>query len=69
MILLSYNTKGLGSSVKLRALRELVRIEKIEMLLIQESKCEQIDQRVCRAIWGEMIVNGFANPQWVDQEE
>ncbi|XP_057432258.1 uncharacterized protein LOC130725012 [Lotus japonicus] len=52
MILLSYNVRDLGSSVKLRALRELVRQEKIDMMLIQESKLEVVDQNLCRSIWG-----------------
>lgn len=53
MIVLSYNTRGLGSNVKLRAIREVVRTEKIDMLLIQESKRVQVDQYLCRSLWGD----------------
>ncbi|XP_057449057.1 uncharacterized protein LOC130740454 [Lotus japonicus] len=59
MIILSYNSRGLGSCVKLRAIRELVRKERIEMLLIQESKCELVDLRLCRSLWG------AADYEWV----
>ncbi|XP_057418965.1 uncharacterized protein LOC130713191 [Lotus japonicus] len=52
MIVLSYNVRGLGSSVKLRALRELVLKEKVDMLLLQETKLEEVNQRICNAIWG-----------------
>ncbi|XP_057444522.1 uncharacterized protein LOC130736749 [Lotus japonicus] len=52
MILLSYNVRGLGSNVKLRAIRELVHQEKVGMLLVHESKLEEVDIRVCRSLWG-----------------
>lgn len=62
MNLLSYNSRGLGSSVKLRAIRETVKRERVDMLLVQESKCELVDSSLCRSLWGDDDCEWVFNP-------
>lgn len=52
MILLTYNIRGLGSREKRWALREMVLRERVEVLLLQETKLDSVDQRLCSQILG-----------------
>ncbi|GKU93781.1 hypothetical protein SLEP1_g7347 [Rubroshorea leprosula] len=44
--------QGLGKSSKRRAVRELIRKEKVEMIFLQETKLEQINDKLVYSIWG-----------------
>jgi hypothetical protein len=46
------NVRGLGAGEKKRRIRELVRVEKVEVLAIQESKVERVDRSFCASLWG-----------------
>jgi hypothetical protein len=52
MILSSFNIRGLGGLVKQNAIKDLIRLEKIEFLAIQETKLEVISDSLCFNIWG-----------------
>ena len=45
MKILSWNSRGLGHPSKVSALREIIHCEKLEILLIQESKQDQQEMR------------------------
>src|ERR1044072_5792714 len=53
MKIISFNIRGLANRVKWRALRSLVAKEQIDMLLLQETKLQNIDNRLCCQIWGD----------------
>ncbi|KAK2456934.1 hypothetical protein QL285_004253 [Trifolium repens] len=52
MIICSFNLRGLGSRVKRRKIRELVRAEKLDFLAIQETKMEIISDHFVYNLWG-----------------
>jgi exonuclease III len=62
MIRSSFNVRGLGGRVKRRKVRELVRRNKIELLAIQETKLESVDNGMCRRLWGDDKVAWSCNP-------
>jgi ribonuclease HI/exonuclease III len=48
----SWNCRGLGSKIKEEALRDIVRVERPEVLLIQETKMEEVDLlRISPTFW------------------
>jgi exonuclease III len=48
----SWNCRGLGSKIKEEALRDIVRLERPEVLLIQETKMEEADLlRISPTFW------------------
>ncbi|KAL8484430.1 hypothetical protein ACS0TY_026923 [Phlomoides rotata] len=53
MKILSYNVRGIESNEKRREVREMVLSLKTEVCCIQESTLEAMDNRVCKAIWGD----------------
>lgn len=53
IILLSYNTRGLGSDLKRRAVKNIVSQFKIDLVCLQETKLQEVDLRICKQIWGE----------------
>jgi exonuclease III len=46
------NVRGLGAGMKKRRIRELVRVEKVEVLALQETKVERVDRSICGSLWG-----------------
>lgn len=53
MKILSFNVRGLTSRVKWRAVREIAGEEQVDMILLQETKLQSIDTRICGALWGD----------------
>lgn len=51
--IVSFNATGLGGRVKKRELMKLVSGDKLDMLCVQETKLENITQRVCNSIWAD----------------
>lgn len=51
MKLSSFNVCGLGGSIKRRALSKLIRKERPDCILIQETKMQVVDQRFIARIW------------------
>lgn len=50
MKIVTFNVRGLGGRVKKRELKKLVKREKLDMLCVQETKLENITQRICNLI-------------------
>ncbi|GKV39565.1 hypothetical protein SLEP1_g47323 [Rubroshorea leprosula] len=48
---LSFNVKGLGSTLKRKEVEKLVRLEKPDFLFVQETKLEEIDEGLCKMVW------------------
>ncbi|GLT98630.1 hypothetical protein SLE2022_161270 [Rubroshorea leprosula] len=51
MKVLSLNVKGLGNMVKRRELGRLVRVEKPNLLFLQETKLEGVEECLCKKLW------------------
>jgi len=52
MKIASYNCRGLGSIYKKEEIRDLVRLEKIYILLLQETKLSELDMKdTLKEIW------------------
>ncbi|KAK2372071.1 hypothetical protein P8452_45480 [Trifolium repens] len=52
MIVGSFNIRGLGSRVKRRKVRDLVRIEKLDFLALQETKLQSVSDSFPQMLWG-----------------
>ncbi|MCH94158.1 LINE-1 reverse transcriptase like, partial [Trifolium medium] len=52
MIVGSFNLRGLGSRVKRRKVRDLVRVENLDFLALQETKLESISDSLVHCLWG-----------------
>ena len=53
MIILSYNSRGLGRGVKWAAIRRIISKHKVDLVCIQETKRENFNKYICQAIWGD----------------
>src|ERR1044072_141571 len=53
MKIMSFNIIGVGNRTKWKVVRDIVVKEKVEMLFIQETKSQQINARLCCALWGD----------------
>ena len=57
MIILSYNSRGLGRGIKWAAIRRLNLKHKVDLVCIQETKKERFDKIICQSIWGDSTVS------------
>ena len=62
MNIISYNVRGLGRGIKWAAIKRLVKKHRIDMLCLQETKREQIDNTICQALWGDAEVSWEMQP-------
>lgn len=62
MIVLSYNVRGLGNRIKWRAIRDLIVREKIEMVLLQETKVQEVEHSLCNSLWGDSSCDWRMSP-------
>lgn len=53
MIVLSINSRGMGSNIKQKAVRDIISQHKVDLICIQETKLQDVDIRRCRQIWGD----------------
>lgn len=53
MIVLSFNTRGVGGLLKRKKIRELVKEQRVDFLAIQQTKKEVITEALCRNLWGD----------------
>ena len=53
MIILSYNSRGLGRGIKWTAVRRLIVKHKVDLVCLQETKRENFNKSICQAIWGD----------------
>ncbi|GLT29065.1 hypothetical protein SLA2020_039530 [Shorea laevis] len=51
MKLISFNVRGLGSVLKRKEIRKLVREERPDFLFLEESKLERVDDELSRTVW------------------
>ncbi|GLT57064.1 hypothetical protein SLA2020_300650, partial [Shorea laevis] len=51
MKLISYNVRGLGSILKRKEVGKLVRLERPDVLFLQETKLEKIEDDLCKCLW------------------
>lgn len=51
MRILSYNVRGLGSRAKCNDVGEIISKRRVNFCMLQESKKEDVDEFLCRAIW------------------
>ena len=51
MKIISWNTKGLGSRKKLRVVKDFLRSEKPDVVMIQETKKAECDRRFVGSVW------------------
>ena len=56
MNIITYNVRGLGRGVKWSTIRRLIKKESVDMMCIQETKKESIDNSMCQALWGDADV-------------
>ncbi|XP_057423791.1 uncharacterized protein LOC130717555 [Lotus japonicus] len=54
MIILSFNSRGLGSFLKQKAIQGLISQHKADFVCIQETKLQVVDVHCCRTIWGDV---------------
>ena len=62
MIILSYNSRGLGRGIKWAAIRRLNLIHKTDLVCIQETKREHFDKTICQSMWGDSTVSWDSVP-------
>jgi len=53
MKIVSYNMRSLGSRVKWKAIKKLIVKEEPSFVCIQETKMVNVDEKMCRALWGD----------------
>ena len=53
MIILSYNSRGLGRGIKWAAVRRFIVKHKVDLVCLQETKREKFNKSICQAIWGD----------------
>ena len=51
MKIISWNVRGLGSSNKRRVIKDFFRLEKPDVVMIQETKKEKCDRRLVGSVW------------------
>lgn len=52
MKIISWNVRGLGSARKRTLIKELLKKEKADIVMQQETKLEVVDSKWIRSIWG-----------------
>lgn len=57
MIILTWNVRGLGDSIKRGGIRDLCQLNKVDIICIQESKHDSTNEFVFRSIGGSSINN------------
>ena len=62
MIILSYNSRGLGKGIKWAVIRRLNLKHKVDLVCIQETKKEKFDKTICQPMWGIPLSLGIVFP-------
>ena len=62
MIILSYNSRGLGRGIKWAAIRRLNLKHKVDLVCIQETKKENFNNIICQSMWGDSTVSWDSVP-------
>lgn len=48
----TFNVRGLGGTSKQNKIKNMVYSEKLDFMLIQETKMTGIEERLCNKLWG-----------------
>ncbi|XP_028109972.1 uncharacterized protein LOC114308561 [Camellia sinensis] len=56
MKILSWNVRGLGNAGKRSRIKDLLRMKRVDMVLLQETKRSSIDDNVIRSLWPSDLV-------------
>ena len=59
MKIISWNTRGLGSRKKQRVVKDFLRSENLDVVMIQETKKMECDRRFVGSVWA------IRNKEWV----
>ncbi|XP_010670101.2 uncharacterized protein LOC104887202 [Beta vulgaris subsp. vulgaris] len=62
MIVLSWNIRGLGASIKRSSLRKLIHTHDPDLTLIQESKLKSINPKTIKSLWKDDSFEWFSCP-------
>lgn len=62
MKLITFNIRGLGGGIKRRALAKLIKKERPDCMLIQESKVQNLDQNTIQRLWRHSPVEWLSLP-------
>lgn len=62
MKILIFNIIGVANGVKWRCVRDIAIKKQIEMLIIQETKLQEVSSRLCGALWGDGDFEWKASP-------
>lgn len=62
MRLFPFNVRGLGSTVKTKEVKDLIKNQKVQFCCLQETKLEVVDDGVGNAVWGS------GRHQWITRE-
>lgn len=54
--------KGIGGRIKKEKVRSLVRREKPDLVVLQETKLASVDAVTCQYLWGGQVVNWVSSP-------
>ncbi|KAK8659886.1 hypothetical protein V6N13_030077 [Hibiscus sabdariffa] len=68
MRVLSWNVRGLESSVKRMAIRKVLRQQRVEMVYLLETKLEQISDELVNGIWWTDSFSFIASPSTVNAQ-
>lgn len=52
MRIIAWNIRGLGSTLKIEAINRVVRMNRVDVLFIQETKLELVSVELIKKIWG-----------------
>ncbi|KAH1108771.1 hypothetical protein J1N35_012539 [Gossypium stocksii] len=52
MRIITWNIRGLGSAIKIEAVNRVVRLNRADVCLIQETKLESVSVELARRLWG-----------------
>lgn len=51
MKIISFNIRGLGGRIKKKEVRLLVRMQRPDLVCLQETKLERVDRKLCSSLW------------------
>lgn len=63
MKLIYLNIGGLGGRIKKKEVRDMVKVQKPDMICLQESKVERVDRNLCLCCGWMMTLSGQAKEQ------
>lgn len=69
MKVVSWNVRGMGNPERRMVIKEVLRINKVQIALLQESKLRIMSDRIVKEVWGGRFIKWGAKMLWVRQGE